>query len=87
MMTISQALIRDKAAMRVLSLPAKHALKGKELQAGAAWVRTFVAERAATGKATTDDHMMQEAISWSKKMKAAGGLEAFNIAHYREGLA
>ena len=87
MMTIAEALIGDKVAMCVLSLPAKHALKGKELQAGADWVRTFVAERVAAGKTTTDDHMTQEAISWSKKMKAAGGLEAFNIAHYREGVA
>ena len=79
-MTIAEALIRDKAAMTVLSLPAKHALKGKELHAGASWLRVFVAERAAAGKTTTDDHMMQEAVSWSKKIKAAGGLDAFNMA-------
>lgn len=87
MMTIAEALIRDKATMCVLSLPAKHALKGKELQAGAAWLHTFLAERSAVGKTTTADHLMQEAVSWSKKMKAAGSLEAFNIAHYCAQLA
>mgnify|MGYP005608523699 CR=1 FL=1 len=86
-MTIADDILLDLAAQAVLSLPAKHALKGVELQAGAAWLHTFLAERSAVGKTTTADHLMQEAVSWSKKMKAAGGFEAFNIAHYREGVA
>lgn len=82
-MTYQAKLLHDKHANIALDLPSKYGLQGAELHACAVWLQSFESERAARGKATTDDHLTQEAVAWAKRLRRAGSLTQMNVAHYQ----